>query len=89
MTQLTTSTKTIFTLIGIATSLVLATTLSTNSHLASALSIPSSIKEKASNMLSSGTGGNTTNSSNTTGADNNTSSSLKQKGSNILGSLTK
>lgn len=90
MSKLTTATtKRTFAVISLAASLVLAViAFSANSHGASAQSLTSTLKQKASSMLGAGankTGGNMTSSAI---SNNSTSSSLKQKASGIIGSMT-
>ena len=68
---------------GLVASLMVAIVVfSVNSHSASAQSLISSLKQKASSMVANKTGGNTTNSGS---GGNSTSSSLKQKASGIIG----
>jgi hypothetical protein len=79
------ATKRTLVIISLAASLVVAViAFSSNGHNASAQSLTSSLKQKASSMLPNKTGGNMTGS----GGSNNTSSSLKQKASGIIGSMT-
>jgi hypothetical protein len=87
LTRTTTTTR-IIVIIGLAATLVGSTiALSASNHSASAQGLTSSLKQKASSMLSGGankTGiGNMTKS-----GSNSTGSSLKQKASGILGSIT-
>jgi hypothetical protein len=90
MSKLTTATTTkrTFAVIGLAASLMVAViAFSANSHGASAQSLTSSLKQKASNVLGGGankTAGNTTSSGN----NDSTASSLKQKASGIIGKFT-
>jgi len=89
MSKLTTATtKRTFAVISLAASLMVAVIVfSANSHGASAQSLTSSLKQKASNVLGGGankTAGNTTSSGNNDG----TASSLKQKASGIIGKFT-
>jgi hypothetical protein len=93
MSKLTTATTTkrTFAVISLAASLMVAViAFSANSHDASAQSLTSSLKQKASNVLGGGankTAGNMTSSS-SSGNNDNTASSLKQKASGIIGKFT-
>lgn len=85
MPKLTTTAKRTLIITGLVASLMVAiVVLSVNSHSASAQSLTSSLKQKASSMVANKTGGNTTNSGS---GVNSTSSSLKQKASGIIGSM--
>lgn len=85
MPKLTTTAKRTLIITGLVASLMVAiVVLSVNSHSASAQSLTSSLKQKASSMVANKTGGNTTNSGS---GGNSTSSSLKQKASGIIGSM--
>ena len=95
MTKVTRTTTTrIIVIIGLAATLVGSTiALSAYNHSASAQGLTSSLKQKASSMLSGGA--NKTGGSNMTGGgnmtksgSNSTASSLKQKASGIIGSIT-
>jgi hypothetical protein len=87
MSKLTRTTTRIIVIIGIAATLVGSTiALSAYNHSASAQGLTSSLKQKASSMLSGGA--NKTGGSNMTGGDNSTASSLKQKASGIIGGIT-
>lgn len=68
----------------VASLMVAIVVFSVNNHGASAQSLTSSLKQKASSMLANKTGGNTTNSGS---GGNSTSSSLKQKASGLIGSM--
>ena len=70
----------------VASFMVAIVVFSVNSHSASAQSLTSSLKQKASSMVASKTGGNTTNSG-SGGNSTSSSSSLKQKASGIIGSM--
>jgi hypothetical protein len=79
----TTKAKRTLVITGLVASIMVAIVVfSVNSHGASAQSLTSSLKQKASSMLANKTGGNTTNSGS---GGNSTSSSLKQKASGIIG----
>src|SRR5918912_2828946 len=86
-----TTTKRTFAVISLAASLMVAViAFSANSHGASAQSLTSSLKQKASNVLGGGankTAGNMT-SSGSSGNNDSTASSLKQKASGIIGKFT-
>ena len=83
-----TATKRIIVIIGIAASLMVSIiAFSVNSHSASAQGLTSSLKQKASSMLSSGA--NKTGAGNMTNSSNSTASSLKQKAAGIIGKITK
>ena len=86
-----TTTKRTFAVISLAASLMVAViAFSANSHGASAQSLTSSLKQKASNVLGGGTNktaGNMT-SSGSSGNNDSTASSLKQKASGIIGKFT-
>lgn len=90
-TEITTTvaTKRIIVIIGIAASLMVSIiAFSINSHSASAQGLTSSLKQKASSMLSSGA--NKTGAGNMTkSSSNSTASSLKQKAAGIIGKITK
>lgn len=94
MSKLTTATTTkrTFAVISLAASLMVAViAFSANSHGASAQSLTSSLKQKASNVLAGGankTAGNTTSSGSSGGNNDSTASSLKQKASGIIGKFT-
>jgi hypothetical protein len=94
MSKLTgTTTKRTFVVISLAASLMLAAiAFSANRHDASAQSLTSSLKQKASNVLGGGankTAGNMTSSGSNSGNNDGTASSLKQKASGIIGKITK
>ena len=94
MSKLTTATTTkrTFAVISLAASLMVAViAFSANSHGASAQSLTSTLKQKASNVLGGGgankTAGNMT-SSGSSGNNDSTASSLKEKASGIIGKFT-